>query len=403
MGYNLNIREETFGATLFNLKNGKREYLTKDELKDILEKNIFPNDSIVKELSEALNIKYTPLNNQKMPYKMFSFADIAFIEVTRACNLKCTHCLNNSGNIISNQLSTNELVNLIQDFSKSGIQEIRFTGGEPLVFPDIYKLITLASENGIYTSIGTNGNLINETVAKKLKDAGLKKAVVSIDGTKEQNDLIRGSGSYEKAIAALNYLKQEGIAVRVNSVILRSNIEDVIAFAKELHKNKIQLFIRRFIESGRGANLINNTLSKSDYEYVREKLFFELENGSYINGHYLRMIKDEEHKARITLPFEIEEGCRAGERAIIIIPNGDIHLCGFLAAQGFPNVGNVRNIENWSKFWSELQKKDKLSSLRSTLKRYNEIPNIQPTNCLAYAQRLINEQNKSNKEEYKKC
>jgi MoaA/NifB/PqqE/SkfB family radical SAM enzyme len=389
-----NIREEVFGGTLINLENGKRTYVNKQELKKILEENEFPSD-IPTNINQKNNIKFTHLDVKNLNH--FSFADIAFIEVTRACNLRCKHCLNNSGKIMDNQLTTEEIISLIEKLAKAGIQEIRFTGGEPLTHKDIYKMIETAAKLGIYTSIGTNGTLIDEQTAIKLKEAGLKKAVVSIDGPKEKHDDIRGKGNYEKTIAGIKYLQEQGIKIKVNSVIMRSNMEDVILLAKELNKLKIDLLIRRFIESGRGENLENNILSKEDYDYVREKLDYELKSAPYVRGHYIRL-NDEASNTRIELPFEIKKGCKAGQRALVITPNGDIHFCGFLAAQNFPAIGNARNIESWNKFWNDLQKQNKLTVLEKNLERYNKIPHIQPTNCLAYVQRMINLENSKEKE-----
>lgn len=172
--YQMNIREESFGATILNLKNGQREYLNTSELKKILEFGIFPNNSCIKKDDKNLNIKYIKNFNKK---NHFSFADIAYIEITHECNLRCKHCLNNSGNKIPNQLNDDEIFNLIIEFSKAGMQEIRFTGGEPLVYNKIYEFIFLAHKLGI------NGTLIIIEEAKKLKLAGLNKTIVRIDGT----------------------------------------------------------------------------------------------------------------------------------------------------------------------------------------------------------------------------
>ena len=95
MNYNLNMREEIFGATLNNIETGKREYITKEEMKNIISKNQFPLDSVANCLGSPPSIKFTPLKNKDINY--FSFFDIAFLELTRECNLRCSHCLNNSG------------------------------------------------------------------------------------------------------------------------------------------------------------------------------------------------------------------------------------------------------------------------------------------------------------------
>ncbi len=378
MNYDINIREEVFGGTLMDVKTGKRVYITKKELKNILNKNIFPKDlEYLKK--DNLNIKFTRLT--KKVENMFSFFDIVYLELTRACNLKCIHCLNNSGIKQKDELTKEDLLKLIKKLSSLGVQEIRFTGGEPLLFNEIYDLIRFATEEGICTSLGTNGTLVTKEVAKKLKESGLKKVVVSIDGNKKTHDKIRGRKNYQKAMHGLKYLQKNGINVRVNSVIMKSNMEDVIKLAKKMSRKKITIFIRRFISSGRGKELENNMLNKKDYDYVRNKLQKELTKKTYVNGHYLR--NDEGVNSRIKLPFEIR-GCKAGQRAITILPNGDVNLCGFLAAQDFPKVGNIKEIDDFLNFWILINKNDHLLNLRNNLDKYNKLLNVQETYCLAY-------------------
>lgn len=378
MNYDINIREEVFGGTLMDVKTGKRVYITKKELKNILNNNIFPKD--LQYLNkDNLNIKFTKLT--KKIGNMFSFFDVVYLELTRACNLKCIHCLNNSGIKQKDELTKEDLLKLIKNFSSLGVQEIRFTGGEPLLFNGIYDLIKFATEEGICTSLGTNGTLITKEVAKKLKESGLKKVVVSIDGNKKTHDKIRGKKNYQKAMNGLKYLKQNDINVRVNSVIMKSNMDDVIKLAKKMSRKKITIFIRRFISSGRGKELENNMLNKKDYDYVRNKLQKELTKKTYVNGHYLR--NDEGVNSRIKLPFEIR-GCKAGQRAITILLNGDINLCGFLAAQDFPKVGNIKELDDFLDFWILINKNDHLLNLRNNLDKYNKLLNVQETYCLAY-------------------
>ena len=390
MNYTLSVRKEIFGATLLNLLTGRRIYVTKEELEKIEENSEFPAD-VVSFLPENILIKATSYNQYS---NYFSFADIVFLELTRGCNLRCKHCLNNSGIPEKNQLTIEECYYLVDKLSHAGLQEIRFTGGEPLIFDGIYDLIKYATDCGIFVSIGTNGTLITEEVAQKLKESGLKRAVVSLDGTKEMHDIIRGQGNYDKTIKAIKYLNNVEINIKVNAVIMRSNMDDVIMLAKQLHKEKIPIFIRRFIESGRGANLKDNMLSKKDYEYVNECLKEQLSDGPYVRGHYIRLT-DEGKNNRIKLPFELRTGCKAGQRAFVVTPNGDIHYCGFLAAQDFPKISNVREIDDWILFWRNLQEEKNLKILEDNLDRYNSIPGVQPTNCLAYVQRFLNNEKKS--------
>ena len=384
--YKYNIREEKFGATVYDLLRGKRFYISLEELNNLYDEFKFPDDLNIKNI-DVSDFKITKKENNES-LNCFSFADIVYVELTRSCNLRCRHCLNSSGDALDNQLNYEEFKDMILKFSEAGIQEIRFTGGEPLVFPKVFDLIKLCTELGIFTSIGTNGTLITKNIAQKLKLAGLKKAIVSIDGTEKKHDYIRGEGNYKKAMDGIDNLIELGIDVRINSVIMKENTDDVIEFARQINDKKQSLFIRRFIESGRGTNLKDNMLTKEDYEYVRNELKKELETGKYVNGHYLRN-KDEVVDSRIHIPFKIKDGCKAGERALVITPEGNIHLCGFLAAQGFPPVGNIRNVSDWENYWYEIHNKNILEDLEYSLTKYNEISGIQKTNCLAYVQRVL--------------
>ena len=139
--YNVNIREELFGATVSVVETGKREYVSKEELEKIKNDKIFPEGTFASKIKEEYNIKYIPLDKNRKIKDQFSFADIVYLELTRGCNLRCKHCLNNSGEVMPNQLNEKEFEDLIIELSKAGIQEIRLTGGEPLLYKNIYKLI----------------------------------------------------------------------------------------------------------------------------------------------------------------------------------------------------------------------------------------------------------------------
>ncbi|MBQ7104512.1 MAG: radical SAM protein [Bacilli bacterium] len=370
------LRQESFGGTYFCFNTNTRYYLNEEETKNIIENGIYPEDFKEKDCIDKTKIKYIPMDKDENPIK-FTFSDVVFIEVTRACNLQCKHCLNNSGTRMKDELNKEETETLIRSLAKAGVSEIRFTGGEPLLNENIYDYISLCTKLGLSTSIGTNGTLINGKIINKLKEAGLKRSVVSLDGTEEIHDDIRGKGNFQKSFKAINLLKEAGIDVRVNAVIMKNNIEDVIALAKFLDQNKIKLYIRRFIESGRGLNLTNYGLTLEDYDYVREQLKEELK-GKYIDGHYLKS-SEVLKKFRVDLPFEVT-GCRAGQRSFCITPNGDIFPCGFLAAQGYEKVENVRNITDWRKFWNDLQQNKKLCALRNDMIKLNH----QKITCMAY-------------------
>ena len=377
--YGSSLRIESFGGTLFDLSSGKRIYLNQDETTRIQTQAIMLDEHI-------FNPPFNIVKPKTLPTIGFSFADTAFIELTRRCNLRCKHCLNNSGKELGELLSDDEIKKLIINLSKAGLQEIRFTGGEPLLHKSIFDFIKLCTDCGMRASIGTNGTLVSKEIASQLKSVGLKYAVVSIDGTESAHDNIRGSGNYKKAFDGIKNLQDVGIRIRINSVLMKNNTADIIELMKELNSKHIYAFIRRFIESGRGDGQHTEVLSKEDYDNVRKQLENELKD-KFIKGHYLN---DEPVSPRIELPFE-RYSCSAGQRGLVILPNGNIHTCGFLAAQGETPLMNVKNIVDWSEFWNNMIKLNPLKKLREELKVYNQNPNVQPTNCLAYVSYKLKE------------
>lgn len=363
------LRKEAFGGTLFNPTIGKRIYITKQEFDEL----IINNDLVyelgiidVEHKQEEVKIKVVENKNSNFS-NMFSFADTVYIELTRRCNLFCKHCLNNSGKKVDNELTKDEVIDMINKLSLEGVQEIRFTGGEPLLFEGIYEIINCAHNNGLRTSLGTNATLITKEAANKLKQSGLNNAVVSLDGTKEIHDSIRGMGNFDNAMRGLKHLIEADIDVRVNSVIMKNNINEVIELAKSLNKEGIKLFIRQFVSTGRGKNLKDYSLSNSEYKSVKDQLALELSQN--VQGHNLK--NNNGTNSRIPLGFEISS-CRAGQRTMCITPEGNIFPCGFLASQGFGALGNIRNVESFCDFWYELSNKDILLNIRKEMKKYNE-------------------------------
>lgn len=363
------LRKEVFGGTLFNPITGKRIYITKQEFDELL-----INNDLVYELGiidvehKQEEVKIKVVENKNSNFRnMFSFADTVYIELTRRCNLFCKHCLNNSGKKVDNELTKDEVIDMINKLSLEGVQEIRFTGGEPLLFEGIYEIINCAHNNGLRISLGTNATLITKEAANKLKQSGLNNAIVSLDGTKEIHDSIRGMGNFDNAMRGLKHLIEADIDVRVNSVIMKNNINEVIELAKSLNKEGIKLFIRQFVSTGRGKNLKDYSLSNSEYKSVKEQLALELSQN--VQGHNLK--NNNGTNSRIPLGFEISS-CRAGQRTMCITPEGNIFPCGFLASQGFGALGNIRNVESFCDFWYELSNKDILLNIRKEMKKYNE-------------------------------
>lgn len=383
MNNNILIRKESFGGTLFIIGSGKRLYINNNEYSEIKENSSFPKD-IIPYLPK--NYKIFIKEPQKLPSDNFSFADNAYFELTKSCNLKCIHCLNDSGVKSNKQLTNEECINTVKSLCNNGIQEIRFTGGEPLLHSGLFKLVEIAHDMGVRTSLGTNGTLIDGNVAKKLQEAGLDHAVISLDGTSHHHNIIRGvPNSYENARKSIDFLNAHGVTVRVNSVVMKSNMQDIVELSKILSNEGIHLLIRRFIPSGRGKNLHDEVLTLKDYESLKKDLDKYIKTG-LVDGHH---IVDDEIRTRIELPF-VRNSCSAGQRGIVIRYDGIISYCGFLYESMYDYIGDVKSYD-LSIIWQKIINSDFLKNSLENINKFNSSHDIK-TNCIAYVNHVL-EQN----------
>ena len=160
------------------------------------------------------------------------------IEVESKCNFDCIFCFNKvsfaKNKRLINNLKKQEIENIIDQSVAMGIGTVRFTGGEPLLQKDIFELFSYAKKLGLYVKLNTNGSLINEEVAKKMKGV-VDNVLISLESysNKLEEEITKHAGSFEKKIRAVHLLKKAEIPmVRIGTVALRENIENFDKIAK---------------------------------------------------------------------------------------------------------------------------------------------------------------------------
>ncbi len=332
------VRQESFGGTVFNVNNGKRLYIDNDEF-SLLERTQTLTDDLRVELKATTDYVIIRRPPELFDYS-FSGPDKVFFELTRSCNIRCIDCFNASGIALPGELKEDQILKTIDELAEFGAQEIRFTGGEPMISKSLPNYIRRANDWGLRTSIGTNAMLATISLAQRLGESGLDAAIVSIDGLEESHNRVRGKGSFAKTLEGMKNLRKEAVEVRVNMVVLRVNFTDVLPFVEMAVREGLSVMLRRFIASGRGEHLTQGGITWEEYERLRQDLDPYLKNSQvHVDGHYL---KSEQTPSRITLPFQ-RSACSAGQRGLVILPDGNIQTCGFLAALGEPSYGNVVN------------------------------------------------------------
>lgn len=149
-----------------------------------------------------------------------------FIRILEACNADCFMC-DFAKSKDRFRFGVDQLLDMMPRLREEGIEYVRFTGGEPLLHKDIIKLIQALTDNGLKSSIITNGTIL-KSKAKELSEAGLGQIIVSIDGLEQTHDTLRGTpGLYRRCIEGLEAARNEGILLRVNSVVGPDNFYDM--------------------------------------------------------------------------------------------------------------------------------------------------------------------------------
>lgn len=150
--------------------------------------------------------------------------------ITRACNLKCEHCYSDASEHASaDELSTEEAKRLFDELAEWGVKMLILDGGEPLCREDFFELTHYATMKGLRVVVGSNGTLINEEAAMKMRKVGVQAVAISLDGAKpESHDTFRGvEGSFEKAMDGIRACKKVGLPFQFNTVIRRRILKEL--------------------------------------------------------------------------------------------------------------------------------------------------------------------------------
>jgi MoaA/NifB/PqqE/SkfB family radical SAM enzyme len=251
-------------------------------------------------------------------------------ELTNKCNLHCLHCLNSSGNEDPEALSTEKIFKLIDDLKKIKVTKMYLTGGEPSLHPDFDAIVTYIKSKGIEIALASNGmdiadkiSIIKETVSN---------VSLSLDGIGELHDKFRGTqGSFDNLMNSISLLINNGIKVRVSSMVWKENIdqlEQMILLAKKMGVYRIHFSM--LVAAGRAADNVDNiALADDDYEIVIEQIHKLIEKYS---GEDIRVsvIRDKHIDCE-------SDSCHGGERILHINTKGDIFPCSWITKCSLAN------------------------------------------------------------------
>ena len=190
---------------------------------------------------------------------------------TRKCNLRCVHCYGSAGEQDPAEVLTTEQAKyFIRDLAEFDVPVILFSGGEPLLREDIFELAQFAREHGIRIALSTNGTLISEKMAGKIKDASFAEVGISLDGIGAKNDRFRGKeGAYKAALQGIRNCVALGLRVSLRLTITHYNhteIPDIFDLVEREGVQRVCFYHLAYV--GRAGSLSKEDLNHSQARAV---------------------------------------------------------------------------------------------------------------------------------------
>ena len=267
--------------------------------------------------------------------------------ITERCNLRCTHCYQESYGGAELNFEQwlevlKQLEELLEDWgAKSGTfhrAHINVTGGEPFVHPDFVRLLEVfySKRHRLSFAILSNGYFIDAPMARRLAKLEPGFVQVSIEGTRATHDRIRGTGTFDRTVAAIRHLTREQVPVLISFTAHRGNFREfphVARLACDLRVKRV--WSDRLIPSGAGAGSETQSLTPLE---VREYLELMRAAREEAKQRWFCRTEVAQHRAlQFLTGHDQPYRCTAGDSLLTLRPNGDLLPCRRLPIR----VGNI--------------------------------------------------------------
>ncbi len=269
-------------------------------------------------------------------------------ELTHRCPLRCPYCSNPLElERSSTELDTASWLRVLDEAAALGVLHVHFTGGEPMARRDLDQLVRGGAAAGLYSNLITSGVLLDEASLAALVDAGLDHVQISFqDSQTEGADLLSGyAGGLPKKLAAVQLVRRSGLALTLNFVVHRRNIErlpDMIELGLESGAGRIEIAHVQYY----GWGLDNRAALMPSRAQVEEATSIVEDARERLKGRLvIDYVAPDYHAAR-------PKACMGGwaRRFINISPSGKAmpcHAAETLPGFEFPSVQGASLAEIW--------------------------------------------------------
>jgi radical SAM protein with 4Fe4S-binding SPASM domain len=272
-------------------------------------------------------------------------------EITLACNLKCIHCGSRAGKARPSELTTEECLDVVRQLARLRVREVSIIGGEAFLRRDWLDIIRALTEHGIHAGLQSGGLALNEERIRAAKEAGLRSCGISIDGSPELHDKLRGvKGSYDHAMRALHLLRKYEIVSSANTQVGATTLPHLRGILHAIAAAGARNWaINLTVAMGNAVD--NDQVLMQPYQMLElmphlAELFDEADSLGVmmIPANALGYFGPYEHRWRSqNVEYGYFKGCAAGHVALGIEADGTIKGCPSLPTAEYAG-GNVRDL-----------------------------------------------------------
>ncbi|MEN6520265.1 MAG: heme b synthase [Armatimonadota bacterium] len=289
---------------------------------------------------------------------------LVFWETTAACNLKCIHCRASAvDSRPPDELTAGESFVLLDSIASFARPVVVLSGGEPLVREDIFEIANYGTSLGLRMVLATNGTLVTRDTAHRMKESGVQRISVSIDGASavSHDRFRRQSGAFDGALRGIEHIKAEGIPFQINTSVTRQNLAelpDVLDLAVRLGAVALHIFL--LVPTGCGKEIAGEEMiTPGQYEETLNWLYDRSKDSpvklkATCAPHYFRIMRQRAAEEGIKITPEthgfeaMTKGCLAGTAVCFVSHKGDVYPCGYLPAL----AGNIRET-SFPEIWKD--------------------------------------------------
>lgn len=241
------------------------------------------------------------------------------------CNFKCVHCSVRrfQGENPRKQFTIADVKKMFKEADELGLSRVTITGGEPLVFKDLDELVAAIDPQKFYINCDSNGWLLDEKMAKHLKEIGVDRVQLSLDNfnAKEHDKFRNAPGSHARVLAAVDHSLNAGLGIFMQTVVTKQRLysQEFIDFIKFFNKKGIGVFVSYAKPVGSWEGNFDVLVDKKDYKYMEE-----LEKKYNVFTH-------------LTPAYGLNMGCIAVKGMISVTQYGDVMPCPYIHV----SIGNV--------------------------------------------------------------